>query len=93
MVGPWISCADELDGLEIFGRGVGIAGLDDVDVQLRQLPGDHELLAAAEARAGGLLAVSQRGIEYGYFIGHRSRLLRGSIGRREACLAPTDLRR
>ena len=61
---------DEPDGLEIFRRGRRIAGLDDVHVQLRQLPGDDEFLAAAEARAGGLLAISQRGIEYRYFLGH-----------------------
>ena len=76
IVGPSISCADQLDGLEIFGRRGGIAGLDDVDVQPRQLPGDHELLPAAQARAGGLLAVAQRGVEDGYFIGHCRRLYR-----------------
>ncbi len=38
---------DELDGLEVFRRRRRVARLDHVDVQLRQLPGDHELLAAA----------------------------------------------
>ncbi len=62
--------ADQLHRLEVFGRGSGIARLDDVHVQLRQLPGDHEFLAAAQARSGGLLAVPQGGVEYGYFFRH-----------------------
>ena len=76
MAGPVDLLADQLHGLEVFGRRVGIAGLDDVHAQLRQLPGDHELLAAAQARARGLLAIAQRGIEYGYFFGHCRRLYR-----------------
>jgi hypothetical protein len=43
---------------------------------LRQLPGDHELLAAAQARARSLLAVAQRRIEDGDLVGHYRRLYR-----------------
>ncbi len=63
---------DALDGLEIFGRRGGIAGLDHVHVQPRQLRGDRELLPASQAGSGGLLAVAQGGVEYRYFFGHPS---------------------
>ena len=66
----------QLNGFEIFGRRAGITGFDHVDVQPRQLPGDHELLAAAEARAGGLLAIAQRRVEDSDFVGHCRRLYR-----------------
>ena len=51
------------DGGEILGRGVGIAGLDDVDAETGELAGDGKFLAAAEAGAGRLLAIAQGGIE------------------------------
>jgi hypothetical protein len=35
-----------------------------------QLPGDGEFLSAPEPCSGRLLAVSQRGVKYGYFLGH-----------------------
>src|ERR1022692_4904416 len=59
ITGPSISCAssctaskssgdfEQLHGFEVFRRRRGIAGFDDVHVQPRQLPGDHELLPAA----------------------------------------------
>jgi hypothetical protein len=58
------------NGLEVFRRRRRITGFDDVHIQPGQLPGDGEFLAASEAGAGGLLAVPQRGIEYGNFFGH-----------------------
>ena len=58
---------DQLHGLEIFGRRAGIAGFDDVHVQQRQLSRDGEFFPAAQPRAGRLFAVTQGGIEYGYF--------------------------
>ena len=62
--------ADALDRLEIFRRRVGIPGLDDVHVQQRQLPGDDDLVAASEARSGGLFAVAQSRVEDCYFFRH-----------------------
>jgi len=59
-----------LHGFETFRRRRGIAGFDDVHFQARQLAGDHELLPAAQPRAGGLLTIPQRGVEYGDSIGH-----------------------
>jgi hypothetical protein len=57
-----------LDGLGIFGGGAGIAGLDDIHMEQRQLPGDGEFLPAAKPGAGRLFAVSQSGVEYRYFL-------------------------
>ena len=68
--GPLNLAANQLDGLEVFGRRVGIARLDDVHVQQRQLSGDGELLAAPQARSGGLFSVSQGSVEYGDFFRH-----------------------
>ena len=62
--------ADHLHGFEIFGRGVRIAGLDHIHIQLRQLPGDDEFLPASQAGAGGLFSVPQCRVEYGYFFRH-----------------------
>ena len=46
--------ANQLYGLEILGRRIGIARLDHVHFQLRQLPGDDQLLAASQAGSGSL---------------------------------------
>ena len=59
MAGPSISRAISCDGFEVLRRRVRIAGFDDVHVQLRQLPGDRDFLAASQAGAGGLFAVSR----------------------------------
>ena len=61
---------DQPNSLEIFGRRRGIAGLDDVDLEPRQLPGDGQLLAASEAGSGRLLAISQGRVKDRYFFGH-----------------------
>ena len=50
--------------LEIAFRGDGKAGLDDVDAHVVEHLGDHELLLEGHGRAGALLAVAQRGVEY-----------------------------
>ena len=68
---------DHLDSLEVAGRGAGEARLDDVDAELFELPGDLELLLGGEGDAGGLLAVSQGGIEDVDLFGHCGWLLRG----------------
>ena len=54
---------DPADGLEVAGRGGREAGLDDVDLEPRELAGDVELLGGGQAGAGGLLAVAQGGVE------------------------------
>ena len=54
---------DRLDGLEVAGRGDREAGLDDVDVQPRELVGDLELLGGVERDARRLLAVAQGRVE------------------------------
>ena len=55
--------------LEVIWRRSGIAGFNDVHLQLGQLPGDGELFLTAEARSGRLLTVSQRRIEDCYLVG------------------------
>ena len=47
---PFVSCGDALDGLEVAGRGGREAGLDDVDVEPRELARDLDLLARRSAR-------------------------------------------
>ena len=54
---------DPPDRLEVAGRGGREAGLDDVDLEPRQLAGDLELLGRGQAGAGRLLAVAQGGVE------------------------------
>ena len=54
---------DPADRLEVAGRGGREAGLDDVHLEARELPGDLELLGDGEAGAGRLLAVAQGGVE------------------------------
>ena len=55
--------ADGLDGLEVALGGDGEAGLDDVDAEGGELPGDLDLLPHVERGAGRLLAVAERGVE------------------------------
>lgn len=54
---------DAADALEIPGGGGGEAGLDDVNAQFLQLPGDLNLLRQVQIDARGLFAVAQSGIE------------------------------
>ena len=54
---------DPLDGLEVAGRSGREAGLDDVDLEARELAGDLELLRRGQSGAGRLLAVAQRRVE------------------------------
>ena len=54
---------DPADGLEVARRGGREAGLDDVDLEPRQLARDVELLGGGQAGAGCLLAVAQGGVE------------------------------
>jgi hypothetical protein len=54
---------DGLHGIEVAGRCGGETGFDDVDAQIAQRRGDAQLLAQGHAAAGGLLAVTERGIE------------------------------
>ena len=68
--GPLDLAANQLHGLEILGRGVRIARFDHVHVQLCQLPGEDEFLAAPQAGSGGLFSVSQGGVEYRDFFRH-----------------------
>ena len=59
---------DPLDGRGVLGGGAGIAGFNHVHVQCRELPGDGEFLAAAQACSGSLFAIAQGGVEYGNFL-------------------------
>ncbi len=54
---------DPPDRLEVAGRGGRKAGLDDVDLEPRELARDLELLGRGEPGAGRLLAVPERGVE------------------------------
>ncbi len=60
---------DLADGLEVVGRGCGIAGFDHVDLEQGELAGDGEFLFAAEARSGRLFTVSEGGVENRNFVG------------------------
>ena len=51
---------DQLDRLPVVGRDAREAGLDPVDAELVEQPGDLELLLGVEHDADGLLAVAQR---------------------------------
>ena len=64
ITGPFDFLREQLHGLEIFGRRRRIARFDDIHFKTRQLPGDHELLPAAQPRAGGLLTIAQCSVEY-----------------------------
>ena len=63
---------DGLDGLEVAVARRGEAGFDDVDLHALQLAGDAQLLFTRHGRAGGLLAVTQRGVEDDELVGHRT---------------------
>ena len=54
---------DGLYGLIVSGGGDGEACLDDVDLHLLEAFCDLDLLLKVHGAAGGLLAVSQRGVE------------------------------
>src|SRR5262249_41432454 len=49
--------------LEVLLRGDGKAGLDDVHVQPRELPGHLQLFHRVHRKPGRLLAVTERGVE------------------------------
>ena len=63
---------DQANGFGIFWRGRGVTSLDHIDAQLRQLPGNHELLAAAQTGTGGLLSISESRVKNSYLVGHGS---------------------
>lgn len=54
---------DRLHGLEVRLAGCRKPGLDDVDAELGELARDVQLLLAGHGGAGGLLAVSEGGVE------------------------------
>src|SRR3954470_13050860 len=54
---------DPADRLEVPGRGGREAGLDDIDLQARELAGDLELLGGGQPGARRLLAVTQGRVE------------------------------
>ena len=69
--GPADLLRDGLDGLEVTGGAGSKSGLDYVDSQAIELPGDVELLRGRQANACGLFAVAQCRVEYQYFfVGH-----------------------
>ena len=54
--------------VELAGRRAREPGLDDVDPQLLELPGDAQLRGGVQVEARRLLAVAQRGVENEYAI-------------------------
>jgi hypothetical protein len=54
---------DVADAFEVPRRGDRKPGLDDVDAELHERLGDLQLLREVHARAGGLFAVPERGVE------------------------------
>ena len=70
--------------LHRLGVGLGRdreAGLDDVDAQRLELPGQADLLLDPHREPGSLLAVAQGGVENDQPVGHRSGQ---SVGRARA---------
>ena len=67
--------ADLGHALEVAGARDGEARLDDIDIHADELARDDELFLGVHARAGRLLAVTQRGIEDGDLSGHMRFLL------------------
>ena len=54
---------DAFNRLEVFVRRNGETGLDDVDVQTRQLMGNFEFFTRRQRASGRLFGVPQRGVE------------------------------
>jgi hypothetical protein len=50
--------------LEVAPGGYWKTGLDDVDTELVELPGDGDLLLRGQGDAGGLLTIPEGGVEY-----------------------------
>ena len=72
MIGPSavpISWAIRVDRLPVSGRRGREAGLDDIDLEPRQLPRDLELLVAGHRAARRLLAIAQGRVKNTYMIG------------------------
>ena len=72
---------DRAHRFEIAIAGRRKAGLDHVDAQAFQLPGDTELLFACHRSAGRLFAVAQGGVENDELVGHGVQPL-ASVGSR-----------
>jgi hypothetical protein len=53
--------------LKIPPGGYGKPGLDDVDAELVELPGDDDLLLRGQGDAGGLLTIPEGGVENSNF--------------------------
>ena len=60
---------DNLHRVKIIFRRRGKPSLDNIDAELRQLAGNVELLLAGHGGAGGLLAVSEGGVEDANVVG------------------------
>ena len=73
MIGPLISGGDLFDRVEIAVADDREPGLDDIDVEARQLPGDLHFFAQVHGCAGALFAVAQGGVEDDDFVGHGKR--------------------
>ena len=82
---PCASPGRSADRLEVAGRGGREAGLDDVDLEARELAGDLELLGGGQPGAGRLLAVAQGRVEDADGAGRRR------TGRRAAGTPPAAL--
>mmetsp|Transcript_42823 Transcript_42823/g.79313 ORF Transcript_42823/g.79313 Transcript_42823/m.79313 type:complete len:652 (+) Transcript_42823:184-2139(+) len=54
---------DLLDGVEVVGTRDGKAGLDDVDSELGEIPGDFQLFRRGEGGSRGLFAVAESRVE------------------------------
>ena len=57
---------DPLHGGRVAGRCGGETGFDNVDVQIAERPGDHELGLHGHGKARRLFAVAQGGVENAY---------------------------
>jgi len=62
---------DGFDGLEVVLGGGWEAGLDNVNAELGELPGDVDLLLGGQGGARGLLAVAESGVEDADVVGVR----------------------
>src|SRR3954452_18892954 len=65
---------DIANRLPVAGRRRREAGLDDIDLEPRQLPCDLQLLVARYRATGRLLAIAQGRVKNAYMIAHGSLL-------------------
>ena len=77
--GPIAELAGDLaNGLEVPRRSDGKTGLNHIDAEIDERPGNFQLFGRVHAAAGRLLSVAQRRVENRNFFGRHRSVLQGS---------------